>query len=155
MCNGDVQQYDTPQNIFTNPVNKFVGYFVGTPGMNFIDCSCDEKEDHVCLVSSCITCEVPEDVEEKLRGHSSKDVILGIRGEDIQVGKTGPNCLEAEVVAKERWGNRNVVTLQAGEYTISAKFSLDTEIIIGQKIWIQMPPEKIRVFDRKTEKCIY
>ena len=36
MQKGRLQQFDTPMNIYNNPVNRFVAEFVGSPSMNFI-----------------------------------------------------------------------------------------------------------------------
>ena len=37
MKDGFIQQVDTPQNLYDNPVNLFVAGFIGSPQMNFID----------------------------------------------------------------------------------------------------------------------
>jgi multiple sugar transport system ATP-binding protein len=36
MCDGKIQQYDTPSNVYHRPANTFVAGFVGSPSMNFI-----------------------------------------------------------------------------------------------------------------------
>ena len=43
MCDGRIQQVGTPEEIYTNPSNVFVGGFIGTPPMNFIHGTIDEK----------------------------------------------------------------------------------------------------------------
>src|SRR5690606_26772563 len=37
MRGGIIQQLDTPQSIYSRPVNRFVAGFIGSPGMNFIE----------------------------------------------------------------------------------------------------------------------
>ena len=39
MYEGELVQTGTPQELFENPKHKFVGFFIGSPGMNFIDCT--------------------------------------------------------------------------------------------------------------------
>ena len=39
MVEGQVVQLGTPQELFENPAHTFVGYFIGSPGMNLLDCS--------------------------------------------------------------------------------------------------------------------
>jgi len=56
MCDGKIQQYDTPSNVYHRPANTFVAGFVGSPSMNFIE------RDGVC------TGVRPEDVELSLTG---------------------------------------------------------------------------------------
>jgi multiple sugar transport system ATP-binding protein len=37
MKKGQLQQFDTPMNIYNHPANRFVAEFVGSPSMNFIE----------------------------------------------------------------------------------------------------------------------
>ena len=41
MSEGRVVQLGTPQELFEKPVHTFVGYFIGSPGMNFLDVEID------------------------------------------------------------------------------------------------------------------
>ncbi len=41
MYEGELVQTGTPQELFENPKHKFVGYFIGSPGMNFLPCTLD------------------------------------------------------------------------------------------------------------------
>ena len=38
MYDGEVVQLGTPQELFERPAHRFVGYFIGSPGMNFLPC---------------------------------------------------------------------------------------------------------------------
>jgi len=154
MNKGEMQQYDTTQNIYNNPANKFVGWFIGTPGMNFLNCCCEERKGRTFIVSDVFSYEVSEDVAEILKKHSATDIVLGIRGEDIQAGKRDKNSVESTVITKELWGNRIVVSLTAAEWVINAKLPPDIGLTVGKKTWIYLPPEKIKIFDKKTERCI-
>lgn len=154
MDKGEMQQYDTAENIYSNPANKFVGWFIGTPGMNFVDCKFVEKDDRAYLDAGFFSFETSEDISEILKNNEITDLTLGIRGEDIQIGKRDKNCLEAEISTTETWGNRILVNLKAGEWNLNAKFPIGLDFAAGQRIWIYLPSEKIRIFDRKTEQSI-
>lgn len=54
MCDGNIQQFDTPSNVYHRPTNTFVAGFVGSPSMNFVE------RDGVCIGVR------PEDVELSL-----------------------------------------------------------------------------------------
>ena len=41
MYEGEVVQLGTPQELFERPAHRFVGYFIGSPGMNFLPCRLD------------------------------------------------------------------------------------------------------------------
>jgi multiple sugar transport system ATP-binding protein len=51
MCDGKIQQFDTPSNVYHRPTNTFVAGFVGSPSMNFV-----QRENEILGVR-------PEDVE--------------------------------------------------------------------------------------------
>ena len=43
MLDGAILQFGTPRELFERPSHTFVGYFIGSPGMNFFPC---EIKDH-------------------------------------------------------------------------------------------------------------
>ena len=43
MSLGVLQQLDTPQNLYDKPANKFVAGFIGSPSMNFVDTTIEQK----------------------------------------------------------------------------------------------------------------
>lgn len=49
MSDGEVQQIDSPQNLYDSPANKFVAGFIGAPQMNFLDAVITEKNNKVYL----------------------------------------------------------------------------------------------------------
>jgi len=48
MKDGRVQQVGTPQEIYSKPANRFVAEFVGSPKMNILEATLDEKRE-TCL----------------------------------------------------------------------------------------------------------
>ena len=50
MRDGLIQQVDTPQSIYDNPINKFVAGFVGSPSMNFIACDVYAEREKTALI---------------------------------------------------------------------------------------------------------
>ena len=42
MYDGEVVQLGTPQELFERPAHRFVGYFIGSPGMNFLPCRLED-----------------------------------------------------------------------------------------------------------------
>ncbi len=80
---GIVQQFDTPQNIYNNPKNKFVAGFLGQ--MNFVNSRVTDAGVEI----NGIKIQLPADVMNRLNGMN--DVIIGIRpekldGSDYKIG---------------------------------------------------------------------
>ena len=86
MKDGVVQQLGTPQEIYDNPANLFVAGFIGSPSMNFITIKPVIENGAVSAViengGKNMQLNLPFDAE-KLRSHVGRDVILGIRPEQI------------------------------------------------------------------------
>ena len=86
MKDGVVQQLGTPQEIYDNPANLFVAGFIGSPSMNFITIKPVIENGAVSAViengGKNMQLNLPFDAE-KLRSHVGRNVILGIRPEQI------------------------------------------------------------------------
>ena len=153
MNEGSLLQYDTPENVYDNPQNRFVAYFIGNPGMNLIECTFEESGTGAFLEANGFSFDIT-DIAENIRKHSSStEVILGIRPEYVEVSteKQGRNWISSRCVVAEELGNRTLVDLNLGEITIRAKTSLPK---ITEMVWLNLPKKHIRVFDKKTGKLI-
>ncbi|MFD2662890.1 ABC transporter ATP-binding protein [Paenibacillus thailandensis] len=87
MNDGVIQQVDTPERIYNNPVNRFVASFVGSPPMNFIDGSMLTENGKLYFQTRRFALEVPEGKAKGLiaEGYSNKSIVLGIRPENVSV----------------------------------------------------------------------
>src|SRR5690625_4945050 len=81
MKDGVIQQVGEPKEVYDYPDNVFVGGFIGSPAMNFLN---GRIEDNHFIVGD-TTLLIPEGKLKPLReqGYVGKEVILGIRPEDI------------------------------------------------------------------------
>jgi multiple sugar transport system ATP-binding protein len=83
---GRLQQVDTPQTLFTSPVNLFVAGFIGSPAMNFVTASL-VRDDGPAVTFAGYRLSVPADVLDAKPGladYFGKKVILGIRPSDFE-----------------------------------------------------------------------
>ncbi|MFL6051991.1 MAG: ABC transporter ATP-binding protein [Actinoallomurus sp.] len=83
---GKLQQVDTPQNLFDNPVNLFVAGFIGSPAMNFVTAEL-VREDGPHVAFAGFKLPVPESVLQGRPGlddYFGKEIILGIRPSDFE-----------------------------------------------------------------------
>ena len=84
MKSGIIQQADTPTNLYNKPCNMFVAGFIGSPQMNFIDCTIERerrlrrqfcRQTHPSAAG-----QVPGQLMAEYAG---KTVVLGVRPEDF------------------------------------------------------------------------
>jgi multiple sugar transport system ATP-binding protein len=83
---GQLQQVDTPQTLFDNPVNLFVAGFIGSPAMNFVTAEL-VREDGPTVTFAGYRLPVPASVFSAKRGlddYLGRSVILGIRPSDFE-----------------------------------------------------------------------
>jgi multiple sugar transport system ATP-binding protein len=128
---GLVQQIDSPQRMYDRPDNVFVAGFIGSPAMNFIQAHL-EKENGGYVVkfgNTSLSLSQEEIGEAKEKGYdpeqySGKDVVLGVRPEDIEDagteaaaavgGAEGTNTMEVEAQVIESMGSEKYLYFDVG-----------------------------------------
>ena len=88
---GQLQQVDTPQTLFENPVNLFVAGFIGSPAMNFATADL-VRDDGPAVTFAGFRLPVPAteiDDNPGLASYFGKKVILGIRPSDFEDASLG------------------------------------------------------------------
>ena len=87
MRKGELQQVDDPQTLYDRPVNLFVGGFIGSPAMNMLDATIEQTNGSLRATigkqSVSLGAETLE-LRPDLRGYAGKQVIIGIRPEDLE-----------------------------------------------------------------------
>lgn len=157
MDKGRLLQYDTPLNIYDRPANTFVGWFIGNPGMNFINCSYEEREGRAFLNLGEVSYDVTDRRRDlKLEGdNADREWIMGIRPEMIEVdGKEHDGWIPTKCSYVENLGGVMILFLQVAGATVKAKISPELKFRTGDQVWINFPSEQIHIFDRKTEQLI-
>jgi ABC-type sugar transport system ATPase subunit len=151
---GQIQQYDTPSQIYDYPSNTFVAGFVGTPTMNFLEGTLDDKRSTLQLGPFSLG--IDRHLQQIRQHNASSELIMGIRPPDIAVEreKSAEDALEATIQIIEPIGERIIVDLLLGDITIKAITSRSFNPKMNEKVWVHIPQEKMRIFDKKTEKNI-
>ncbi|MBK5223218.1 MAG: ABC transporter ATP-binding protein [Acidimicrobiia bacterium] len=117
MDQGEVVQKGTPDELFERPAHTFVGNFIGSPGMNFIDCA---VRGGVVGFGGVDLLRLPSSVSPD---HEPGDVI-GIRPDFVRcapLDRSGPAGLEAEVGAVRDIGTAHLVELLVGDAGLVAR----------------------------------
>jgi multiple sugar transport system ATP-binding protein len=84
MKDGFLQQLDTPQNLYDKPANMFVAGFIGSPSMNFIPATVESDGEGLFIMEGSMKLRVPREHDGKLASYKGKQIIFGIRPEDIE-----------------------------------------------------------------------
>jgi len=157
MKDGLLMQIDSPQELYDNPNNVFVAGFIGSPSMNFFDATLVESDGKLEINSSGFRLEVPEPRASQWRQHKGREVIFGIRPEDIHSSEfTPPDILESELTATvdvtELMGNEIFLYLltKDGKQAI-ARVDPRTRCEIGDELTLAVNMANAHIFDPKTE----
>src|SRR6266545_3901034 len=90
---GILQQLDTPQRLYDTPANMFVAGFIGSPAMNFFDGQiAGDGSEALYAQSNSIRLEIPSGKREQLKPYVGREVVFGIRPEDVHHGAERPNA---------------------------------------------------------------
>jgi len=169
MKDGFVQQVDSPSNLYDKPVNVFVAGFMGSPSMNFMDAKLIEKDGAPVVRFGTIgegaegkiyEIKIPEGKKnEELKAYIGKDVIFGIRPENIRdeemfISAATEGVIEAHVEVTELMGAETYLYLDFENQPITARVSPRTTARTGDNIKIAFDVNKIHLFDKETEKAI-
>ncbi len=159
MKDGVIMQNDTPQMLYNHPQNMFVAGFIGSPQMNFINCKITRKNDgfYACFYS--YEMKLPKRMDESLSLYTDKEVILGIRPEDIHTekfyfNKDSNNIVEIYVDIAEMTGSDYYLYGSIGDEKIIANVSANSQVKSDTKCQLAIDTEKIHIFDKISEKLI-
>ena len=156
MKDGYIQQVDTPQNLYNYPCNMFVAGFIGSPQMNFLNVRVEKEGDGVALVYG--NSRIPMKNKE-LSAYVGKEVVMGIRPEDIHVEAADPAAdksaaVDSHVDMTELMGSEIYLYLKANGQKLVARVPAYVNVRAEDDIRVGFDAEKIHVFDKETEEVI-
>ena len=157
MNEGEIQQVGTPKDVYDHPVNLFVAGFIGTPTMNFIECTLKEDKGLFKLDAGLFRLNLPEKLRRKIHQNIfPSDVILGIRPEDMQISESEANgSIPALVSVVELVGSETIVFSSVGDQAIISRISPDRELEINKKVYLIINESKMHLFDKKSGDALF
>ncbi len=169
MKDGWIQQIDTPQKLYDEPVNKFVAGFLGSPMMNFIDATLKYEREYDQFIVEFGAKDsrgrkfeviVPESkVTPELQSYVGKEIILGVRPESIHdeemyISNATTGIVDCQVEITEMMGAEIYLYLLCEGIPMTARVSSRSTAKSGDEIRVAIDPNRIHIFDKETEKTI-
>jgi multiple sugar transport system ATP-binding protein len=155
MKDGIVQQTGMPQEVYDHPENMFVAGFIGSPAMNFVDVTVTDK---LTLKNHQFEIETPPKIKEiiKNNGLVGKDVVVGIRPEDLEDAEFMPdakptNTITAVVEVTEPMGAEIYVYVDINGVLMTARVTPKSKLKSGDNAKLHVDLEMIHIFDKVTE----
>jgi len=159
MKDGLLQQIDTPQTLYDRPGNIFVAGFIGSPAMNFFDVRLASSDGKLTIDGGSFRLEVPPDRVKALQPYTGKELVLGLRPENLHDPEfVPPGILAAripsEVDVTELMGNEVILYLLTGGKQFIARVDPRTRARVGNKVDMITDMSNFHIFDKATEQAI-
>ena len=153
---GMLQQIDSPFNLYHNPRNVFVAGFIGSPSMNFFDATLKPEGDNIVVDNGAFKLNVPPSKTASYSSHIGRDIICGIRPEDIHDTNFLPQGiipanLSTSVEVVEQMGNEVIIYLESGGKNFIARTDPRTDAQVGNELGVTFNLDNIHMFDANTE----
>ncbi|HEY9010751.1 MAG TPA: ABC transporter ATP-binding protein, partial [Devosia sp.] len=156
MNGGFLQQYDTPANVFANPVNMFVASFVGSPAMSLIPLEAETRGAEVVLVGG-EGWELPLSAANaaKARTATSSKVVLGARHSTIKLHhEPKPGTVPAKVYTVEPTGDITFVQAFLGGSVVNISVEPSVVVKPDETVHLEFDQQKIHLFDAETTNAL-
>lgn len=155
MKDGYVHQIDTPLNLYNQPINKFVAGFIGSPSMNFMT-GVIRNDSGLIFDEGKLQLHIPEKFQQQLSKYIDRQIIFGVRPEDIYLASFAPGIKSASKVNSsvevvEPMGNEIFLYLHSGKHQFVARVSTSENPMVGENIEIVFNMDKGHFFDPDSE----
>lgn len=142
MYGGQIVQFGTPRELFERPRHTFVGYFIGSPGMNLIDVQ--PQPGGVGFAG--VHLPLPEAMQAHLVRTPEARVQVGIRPEFVHLREAPfDDAFSVKVVDVEDLGTYRILTVALQGVTLKVRLGED-RIVPAQQAWISFPAQWLMVY---------
>ncbi|MFP6893622.1 MAG: sn-glycerol-3-phosphate ABC transporter ATP-binding protein UgpC [Opitutales bacterium] len=153
MNEGLIRQVGTPKEVYDHPVDRFVGEFIGSPSMNFLEGEKTGGAGDACFAMGDFTLHLSEELKNVPAGKT----ILGARPEDFSLatsegGDSRDGLIEGTLEVLEDVGEARLLHVRVADSLLVAKVSERPEVEVGSKVSLTVDSERCHLFDPKTGK---
>ncbi len=153
---GNLEQFDTPMNLYNHPLNKFVAGFIGTPPMNFVNGKLIKRDDDLFFIDDSDKLKFKLCVNLASKNQKDKNVVLGFRPEAVNF-ENYPNktSFSGKIDALEMLGSeQHLSIIGLGEQPIISRVSADKNYRLNDLITLNINLNKIYFFDKNSGELI-
>jgi multiple sugar transport system ATP-binding protein len=154
---GQIQQLDSPLELYNRPANRFVAEFIGSPPMNFIPV---QVKAPLLITHEPFRLTLPEVWASILQQYDGRSLLLGIRPEHLSIGVPAPKNLSVQVDLVEALGNETFLSVHLTDATASApnlqvRIPPDRPVRMGDQLWLSIATDKIHLFDSQSGLAVH
>lgn len=146
---GRIEQVGTPLEVYHQPSNKFVAGFIGSPKMNFLECTLLSADAAMASVKLNDGTVLQVRADARSQGEGEK-LTLGIRPENISASKTeAKNSIHGRVQVAERLGDTTFLYIDTADAkeSITVKTDPENTLVVGDEVDLSFPRHHCYLFD--------
>lgn len=148
MENGKIVQRGIPNELYNNPNSRFGGWFLGNPGMNFVEHQLTVHEGGLALGAPLFRQPIRLPAMQGLTS-----VVVGIRPERVVLGEETPQSISGKVLRSTLViGGQYLVSIGIGAVVIKAKIARETPFEAGDTIPVTCPLPDVKLFSPSGER---
>jgi len=154
---GEIQQADRPLAVYERPTNLFVAGFVGTPPMNFLKGGFEAAADAFVFTEGESRLRLPEALSPALRNRTRRDMILGVRPEDLRPVAAGEKAetppgstVKGTITVLEPLGDEMLVYIGVRQHELIAKASPQFQGRVNDPVDVVLNVNRLHPFDAET-----
>lgn len=142
--NGQIQMFDTPENIYNHPRNIFTAQFIGSPPMNILKAK--YHNNYIDLGNNNII-QVNNTLKTQLKSFDNKEILVGIRPEHTSISYEKTN-ISFEVDSIENLGESYSLIGYINGQNFIVK---SNQKPIQSNLYLNIKIEKLNIFDQKSK----
>ncbi len=150
MNEGEILQIGTPDDIYNTPETTFVASFVGSPQINLI--AAEVKGDYLNIPILGINMNLTNN--QKFSVGNRREVLFGVRPEDVEVVKGNDNDHLSHVYFKQSMGAEDNLNLKCGDGMIRALVEPHLKMKEGDEVSFSIDIQRSHIFDINSGKAL-
>jgi multiple sugar transport system ATP-binding protein len=156
MNGGFLQQYDSPAQVFANPVNMFVAGFIGSPAMSLIPLESGTADGKAVLTGAeGWVLPLSEQNARKVAEAKSKKIVLGARHSTIRLHKSAmAGAVPSKVYTVEPTGDITFVQAFLSGTVVNISLPPTVPVEPDEQVWLEFDQERMHLFDGETEMAL-
>ncbi len=156
---GKLLQLDTPQNLYDYPSSLFVAGFIGSPAMNFFPAKLVKEGEKIMVDTGDFKVEIPANHAGPYKNMDGKNVVFGIRPENIHDPEFAPQNINGEKISSkvdvtELMGNETLLYLVSGKNTFVGRVDPRSKLRVNDVSPMIFDMDKFHIFDASTEEAV-
>jgi multiple sugar transport system ATP-binding protein len=156
MKEGKILQCDKPEIVYDLPSTRFVGGFIGTPPMNFMQGRVQRQNGNVNVQVGDFKLSPAEPMQPLLRSYDDSPILMGIRAENMEtLSEPARDAVRVEVLVVEPLGSQNLLTVKIGDDLVKVATHPTYRVKPGDDVWLRFPADKIRWVDHDNGQVLY